>query len=109
MSEEYLEVLCPICGRGMGRKATARIRKGKSHIVTRAEDYIDFMLRVYDDKKPFGYIRQTGKAGFKEIKKIGIKEDPEKFKKFKRLFLKAIKSWLDKKWFSINDIKNLIE
>lgn len=110
MAEFYVEVLCPICGRGMGtkakRKKTVRGRKG---IVLESKDYLDFMLENYDENKPFGVIKQTGSMGFKNWHYISIKDEPVRYMKFKKLVLLALRSMLKKKWLIKEDIKKLIE
>jgi len=109
MAREYLEILCPICGRGMGEKATRRFKKyGHSTIVLEKEDYLDFMLDNYDLNKKIAIIKGTGKAGFKNFRRIDFKDLPlEKKDKLKRLILVAIKNCFNKQIITRKDLELL--
>ena len=108
---EYIEIICPICGRGMGRKAIARIPlyRGKTKgQVIRSEDYIGFMLSHYDFNKEIAIRRKTGKAGFKEFERLSWKDlDKKKQEDFKKLVLKAISFLYKKKILSKKDLQKI--
>ena len=100
---EYIEIICPVCGRTMGRKATVRIPayrgKTKKGQVIKSEDYLDFMLRAYNEDKKIAIIRETaGRGSFRTYKSLSWKElDNEKKEKFKKLLRLALKSLLKRK------------
>jgi len=110
---EYIEIICPICGRGIGRKATVRIPaykgKTKKGQVIKSEDYLDFMIRNYDMDKPLAIQRITkGRSSFQNWKRLSWKEiDKEKRDKFKRLLTLALKNLLKKKIITKKFLENL--
>jgi len=111
MGKEYIEIVCPICGRTMGDKATERIKpypKARSSIVISKIDYLDFMINNYDMKKKIGIIKQTGKAGFGNFKKVNFEKLPKTKKtKFRKLCIMAIKYIIERKIIKKSDIEKL--
>ncbi|OQX86965.1 MAG: hypothetical protein B6D55_04710 [Candidatus Omnitrophica bacterium 4484_70.2] len=126
MPTKLIQILCPICGRTIGRKATVRIRKlGKrgrprkgekrgvkttrKGYVLESEDYLDFMLREYDFNKKIAIEKETGKAGLKNYRWLDWQDlDKEKREKFKKLVLKAISYLLKNKILSSTELKKLL-
>ena len=100
---EYIEILCPVCGRAMGRKATVRIPayrgKTKKGQVIKSEDYLDFMIRNYDENKEIAILKEaTGRNSFKNYRRLAWQElDKDKKTKFKQLLKLALKSLLKRK------------
>jgi len=108
---EYIEIICPICGRSIGRKATIRkpLYRGRRGQVIKSIDYIEFMLDNYDLDKEIVIKRKTGKAGFKDFERLSWKDlNKEKQKQFKELIIKAFQYLLHKKIINKQDLLNIV-
>ena len=110
---EYIEIICPICGRAIGKKALVKIPayrgKTKKGQVVKSEDYLDFMIKNYDENKKIAIIKETsGRSSFKNFKRLSWRNlDKEKKEKFKILLKLALKSLLKKKIITHQFLKNL--
>jgi len=117
----YVEVLCPICGRMMGKyipnKGTTK-KEGKSIMYAWrgpgiSISYLDYLKDKWDENKKFwGIVRDAtgGKgAGFPIIDYLeDPNDDPELFNKLKEQILRGLRWWLKRGWITKAELKQLI-
>jgi len=81
---------CPICG-----KST----------------YMGHLRSIdWDERKPFGVIREAGGRGsFRNWEYIDPEEAPELFSEAKKRMLRALSEWLGKGWISEEELLRIIK
>ena len=106
--------ICPICGTCHGIVTGKKSLPGKKYIRIGKEEikenYFEAMLAKYDENKPFGVeMEATGRASFKNWHYISPLEHPALFSSVRKVFYKAIESWLKKGWLDKAKLQNILQ
>ena len=116
--EYYIELMCPICGRMMGRinpKKMTRKKEGyKIFYMIKGDPYtmpyLDYLEQKWDENKDFWALIRDQKDRFKIIGHYRSPEDnPALFQKFKEQIKRGLSWWLSKGWLTREDLEELLE
>lgn len=129
-SKVYVEVLCPVCGRAMGKIIVAKRASGREGMEIKKEmwqlksktgeeievkeSYLDYLEKRWDiDKEEWGFIRDCSGgrgSGFPIVGWLKKKEDaPDLFEKLKQQLLRGIAWWVNRGWITEEEILETIK
>ena len=109
---KYLDyAICPVCGLAHCEiRYTGGIKiKGYGRMGAKKTDFWERLNKEYDFNKPFGVKISTGKAGWKNWRYIKHQDNFKLFSLVKSIFLKAIESWLKRKWINKKEIEKILK
>jgi len=120
MEKVYIEVMCPICGKMMGKINVHKVSTDKAakskyyHVFRKTVNYLDYLDTVWDESKDFwGIVRDATGGKGKGFPIVGYLRSPEDnkelFEKWKKQILQGIKWVLKRKWLNKEEILKLIE
>ena len=118
--KQYIECLCPVCGRTMGKilldKELSKRESGYYSIESykRRQLYLDYLEDKWDlDKKEWAYIRDASGGrghGFPIIDTLEEPEEaPELFEKLKSQLLRGLQWWINREWITQEEIQMYLE
>lgn len=110
MTEKLRQIICPVCGRGIGRYSPSKRYRGYRNPEETIDYLQDYLKRIYDlDRSYFATEQEGGRNGFKRVTHLRPEDWPEGWEVCQEALFRAIKHYYQQDWISISDILKIFK
>ena len=110
MAENLRQVICPCCGRAVGRYNPQTKYKGVYKDPEQTVDYLqDYLARIYDINRDYFAVEQEGgRGGLSQVTHLTPADWPEGFESAKEALLRALLHYWNKGWITNDDLNRTL-